>query len=178
MMNANYLGIDPGLSGGLAVVSGNKIKYKMAMPTINFTTKKGKTKKGIDRDGVLSFLYTLQQHTHVVIEKQDAYRSQNITSSCTTCQNYGGLLMALTAAHLYITEVTSKVWHEYFSIVNNKTGGPFTTKVQAFEICKRLFPDDDFRKTGRSKVFHDGIIDACLLSVYCKELFEERKTNE
>lgn len=170
-MIVDYLGIDPGLSGGFAVVSGDRIKYKMAMPTLSFTTKAGKTKTEIDREGALSFLMLLQPHTHVVIEKQEAFRKQNIISTCTTCRNYGILLMALSVAHTYITEVSSDIWQAHFGILSVKKSRGESTKEQAFHIAQMIYPDDDFRKSDRSHIVHDGIIDATLIATYCQSLF-------
>ena len=169
-MISDYLGIDPGLNGGFACVSGDKIRYKMVMPTISFTTKDGKTKTEIDRDAVLSFLALFPPHVHVAIEKQEAFRGQDITSSCTICRNYGILQMACTTARLYITEVPSKAWHEHFGIVSAKEGKG-TTKEQAFHIVQRLHPTADFRKSERSRIVHDGIVDAALIAYYCQSLF-------
>jgi Holliday junction resolvasome RuvABC endonuclease subunit len=169
-MEADYLGIDPGLSGGFAVVSGDEIRYKMAMPTISFTTKDGKTKTEIDRDAVLSFLALFPPHVHVAIEEQGAFRGQDIISSCTICRNYGILQMALTVARMYISEVSAKDWHDFFGIVSAKEGKG-TTKEQALRIAQRLYPNVDFRKSERSHIVHDGIVDAVLIANYCQSLF-------
>lgn len=168
-----YCGCDPGLSGGLAVVSGDRIRYKMVMPTISFTAKSGKTKTKteIDREGVLSFFRTLPKHTHVAIEKQQAFRKQDIRSTCTTCQNYGILLMALTVANMDIFEVPSDVWQAHFGIVSVKKGRGESTKKQGFNIAQTLYPGEDFRKSDRSHNFHNGITDAVLLANYCQSLF-------
>ena len=168
----SYLGIDPGLDGGFAVVSGDRIEYKMAMPTLSFTPKKGKTKREIDRDGVLSFLQTLPKHTRVAIEKQEAFRSQDIRSTCTTCKNYGMLQMGLTVTHMFVTEVPPATWQEYFGIVSVKKSGGISTKEQALQIARAIYPNADFRKSERSHVAHDGIVDAALLATYCQSLFE------
>jgi Holliday junction resolvasome RuvABC endonuclease subunit len=167
----DFLGIDPGLKGGFAVVSGDKIRYKMAMPTLSFTTRDCKTKTGIDRAGVLSFLATLPPHTHVAIEEQEAFRSQDITSTCTTCKNYGMLLMALTVARCFVTEVPSSVWQAHFGIVSVKKGDHETTKVQAYRICRLHYPYESFRKSQRAFTPHDGIVDAVLIAEYCQSLF-------
>lgn len=166
-----YLGVDPGLDGSFAVVSGDEITYKLVIPTLRFTTKAGKTKTEIDRDGVLSFLSTLPPHTHVAIEEVQAYRKQNITATCTTCRNYGILLMALTVAHMYITEVPANVWQEYHGIVSVKKGKGETTKQQAYKIAQAKYPHVDFRKSGRAQKPHDGIVDAALIAEYCQSLF-------
>lgn len=170
-MVADYLGIDPGLNGGFAIVSGDSIRFKMVMPTISFTTKEGKTKTEIDRDAVLSFLTLFPQHVHVAIEKQEAFRGQNIIASCTTCKNYGILLMAATAAHMYITEVPPDVWQAHFGIVSVKESGGESTKEQAFHIAQRLYPHADFKRSEQSHIVHDGIVDATLIANYCQVLF-------
>ena len=170
-MKSDYLGIDPGLNGAFVIVSGDSIRYKMVMPTISVTTKDGKTKTQIDRDAVLSFLTLFPQHVHAVIEEQEAFRGQNITSTCTICKNYGILLMALSAAHFYTTEVPSDDWQDHFGIVSVRKSLGQSTKEQAFHIAQKLYPDADFRKSERSHIVHDGIVDAVLIANYCQSLF-------
>jgi Holliday junction resolvasome RuvABC endonuclease subunit len=167
-----YLGIDPGLNGAFAVVFGDEIKYKMAMPTLSFTTREGKTKTEIDRQAILSFLAMQPKHTYVAIEEQQAFRSQNITATCTTCKNYGVLLMGLSFAHSYIKEVPSELWQKHFGIVSVKKGEGVTTKEQAFHIAQELYPNTDFRKSERSRNANDGMVDATLIATYCQFLFK------
>lgn len=168
----NYLGCDPGLNGGFSVVSGNKILYKMTMPTLSIRTEDGKIKTEIDHDGVLSFLATLSAHTYVAIEKIEAFRKQSSVSTCTGCKNYGILLMGFTAACMSVTVVSSDVWQSYFGIVSVKKAGGKSTKEQAFHIAQKLYPNVDFRKSDRSHKFHDGMTDATLLANYCRFLVE------
>jgi len=171
-MISNYFGIDPGLSGGLAVIASDGSLYKIAMPTITFGNTKDNSKKTeIDRKGVLSFLQLFPAHTHVVIEKQEAFRGQDIVSGCTICKNYGMLLMALTVARFYITEVSPGDWQAYFGIVSVKKGGGKTTKQQAYKIAQAKYPNVDFRKSERARTPHDGMVDATLIATYCQSLF-------
>lgn len=174
-MIAEYLGIDPGLNGGFAVVSGDRIRCKMAMPTITLTTieKDGEESKKteINRKGVLSFLQLLPPHTHVVIEKQEAYRGQNIVATGTTHKNYGIVLMGLTATHFFITETPPDIWQKHFGIISVKKAAGRTTKEQALEIAEAKYPDVDFRKSERAHKPHDGIVDASLIANYCQSLF-------
>jgi Holliday junction resolvasome RuvABC endonuclease subunit len=167
----SYLGIDPGISGGFAVVSGDRILYKMVMPTLSFTTEAGKTKTELDREGILSFLATIPPHTHVVIEEVQAFRKQDITATCTTCRNHGMLLMALTFAHMYVSEVPSDVWQSHFGIFPANRAGGKSTKEQAFDIARMIFPDEDFKKSERAHKPHDGVVDATLMAKYCQALF-------
>jgi hypothetical protein len=177
-MTSCYLGIDPGLNGSFVLISGNKIVCKMVMPTISFKTLDGKTKTSIDREGVLSFLATIPPYTHVIIEEVQAFRKQNITATCTTCRNYGMLLMGLTFAHMFITEVPSDVWQKHFGIFPVKKAGGKTTKEQAFDIAQMLYPGEDFRKSDRSHIFHPGIVDASVIANYGQSLFPKEGKNE
>jgi Holliday junction resolvasome RuvABC endonuclease subunit len=164
-------GIDPGLDGGFAVISGNQIHCKFAMPLITTTTKKGKIKKELDRDGIFSFLLRIPPYTHVVIEEQIPVRNQHIQASHTLAKNYGILLMALTAARIHTTEVPSGIWQDHFGIVSVKKGEGETTKVQAFRICRLHYPYGNFRKSERAFKPHDGIVDAVLIANYCQALY-------
>lgn len=173
---SGYLGIDPGLSGGLVYILEGKIKYKLVMPTITITKKKGDSKKELDRLGISSFLSRIPNHTNVTIEEQHPARNQSIVAICTTCRNYGLLLMALHSAHLFVTEVSAKDWQDFYSIVSVKKAAGVTTKEQALPIAQSLFPGVDFRKSDRSRIFHDGIVDAALIARYCQSLFPQAVT--
>jgi hypothetical protein len=45
------------------------------------------------------------------------------------------------------------------------------TKATSLIAAKRLFPEEKFLATSRSKVPHDGIVDAVLIGEYCKRNF-------
>jgi hypothetical protein len=45
------------------------------------------------------------------------------------------------------------------------------TKATALIAAKRLFPKESFLATQRSKVPHDGIVDAVLIGLYCTRHF-------
>jgi hypothetical protein len=78
--------------------------------------------------------------------------------------------MAITAARIHTTEVPSGIWQEHFGIVSVKKGKG-STKKQAFHIAQKLYPNVDFRKSDRSRIAHDGIVDAVLIANYFQSLF-------
>ena len=170
-MQTGYLGIDPGLFGGLVYILEGGIRYKLVMPTITITKKNGDSKKELDRLGISSFLSDIPNHTNVTIEEQHPVRKQDINAICTTCKNYGIILMALHSAHLFVTEVTAKDWQDFYGIVSVKKAKGKTTKQQALPIAQSLFSGVDFRKSDRSRIPHDGIVDAALIANYCQSLF-------
>lgn len=167
-----HLGIDPGLDGGFFVISHDGGGFKLKMPTIKIEKEDGSKKRELDRAGILSFLKRLPAGTRAVIEEQHPVRKQNITSICTTCKNYGILLMALSAAKINTTEVPSQVWQTHAGIHPQRKGESKTTKQQAEEICKRLHPEADLRGSPKAHEAHSGITDALLIAHYSQFLAE------
>jgi Holliday junction resolvasome RuvABC endonuclease subunit len=168
----SYLGIDPGLAGGLVVISDKAIDLKFAMPTITIT-KNSSSKKEIDMEGISSFLFNLPRPLTCCIEEQHAFR-QNLSTSCTLCKNYGILLGLLSAAGIKPIEISSSVWQKNFGIVSvKKHPQGKTTKQQAFEIGSELYPNEIFGVSAKTPKYHDGIGDATLIARYCQSLFSK-----
>ncbi len=163
----SYLGIDPGLDGGFAVITDNHVSLKLVMPTISKKLPGNKTKRYIKRSSVLDFLNALPVATFIAIEEQIPVRNQSVTSVFTTAKNYGILLMAISASVFQDPplEVPSSLWHAHFGIISEPKAGK-STKAQAFEIASSIFPNTDFRKSNRARTPHDGVVDATLLALY------------
>ena len=165
----SYIGIDPGLDGGIVCIRDGSIMFKLAMPTIKCKHEGGKTKRELDREGLKSLFQLLPHGTRGAIEEPISAREQSVQSTITVGKNYGILLMALTSAKVKLLEVTSKDWHFHYDIVPHRKGAGKSTKEQAFEVCSRLYPlDRDLRKSGRAHKPHDGIVDALLIADYCE----------
>lgn len=92
---------------------------------------------------------------------------------------------ALIALKLPYRKVNPKVWQKLAFMgvkeirkpsTKNKLGkeikGKIDTKAMALVAAKRLYPNVDLRPTERSKNPHDGIVDALLMSWYCKQVYK------
>jgi Holliday junction resolvasome RuvABC endonuclease subunit len=174
----SYLGIDPGLDGGFAVITDNHVSLKLAMPTSSKKLQGNKTKRYINRSSVMNFLNALPVATFIAIEEQIPVRNQSVTSVFTTAKNYGILLMAISASVFGFSplEVPSSRWHALFGIVSEPKAGK-STKAQAFEIASAIFPNTNFRQSNRARTPHDGIVDATLIAHYC-QLSQQEKREE
>jgi Holliday junction resolvasome RuvABC endonuclease subunit len=168
----SYLGIDPGLDGGFAVITDNHISLKLAMPTISKKSTTNKTKRHIDKSSVMNFLNALPVTTFIAIEEQIPVRNQSVTSVFTTAKNYGILLMAISVSVFQEPpiEVPSSFWHAHFGIEPEPKAGK-STKAQAFEIVSSIFPNTDFRKSNRARTPHDGVVDAALIAKYGQSIY-------
>ena len=94
-----YIGIDPGLSGGIAIMKPEGIVI-VVIPT-NTIQKAGKNKRIIDHDGLKKIFEVFKTETcYATIEKQQAMSKQGVKQGVgamvTLGIGYGALLQVLT----------------------------------------------------------------------------------
>ncbi len=133
-----YLGIDPGQSGGIVVIDGNT----------THTCKLSETEQDIwswinDTTDLLSAVAT--------IEKVHAMPKQGVTSSFTFGKNFGFLIGLLTASQIPFKFITPQQWQKGMQCLTK--GDKNVSKAAA----QRLWP--------KIKVTH-AIADALLIAEY------------
>lgn len=149
------VGIDNGLDGGLCAISsdGLVIAY-CAMPTY---LRKGK--REIDVKAAYQWIANLHSPCVLAIEEplKHARSSQAMRSMA---MSFGKLLAMAEMKNLPIDCVDVHEWQK--KLLGRVPKGK--TKKVAFELAHRLQPDEKWLATERSKVAHDGIIDAFLIA--------------
>lgn len=155
------LGIDPGLDGGLALVSGQEITRTEPIPVVNVKDSK--------REYDIAQLVRTIKHwnpDHVLIEKQQAMKAQGVSSMFSIGNGYGimrGVVVALGIPH---TLVHPKTWQkEMFKDLPKSD-----TKAMSYIVCQRLWPANSWLATLRCKKPHDGMTDAALIAEYGNRL--------
>jgi len=126
------LGIDPGQSGGLAIVSLLGEVEAIAMP---FT----------ERD-IWDWISALELKGKVVatIEKVHSMPGQGVASTFKFGVGYGGLRMALIAARIPFEEVTPRVWQKGLGISSRKkTESKTQFKNRLKAKAQQLFPAEE-----------------------------------
>lgn len=176
-LDVDYIGIDPGLNGAIAIVHGGIAtthKYGdvslSRIPTINMRrVAKGKTKGRMqyDHQTISDFFRLIANPCTVMIEKQQAYPGQSVTSMSVGC-GYCTLKQTLTDFHIPFETVPPKEWQDEFGISTKKAiaAKKGNTKAQAVSICQQLFPDVSLLATKRSKKPHEGFSDALLIAEF------------
>lgn len=136
----NYIGIDPGKSGGIAIITPGGGTYAHKMPET-------------DRD-LLDLLSEFSaDDNRAVLEQVHAMPGQGVTSTFTFGRGYGKLEMALCAALIPFETVTPQKWQKLMGCLTK--GDKNVSKAAA----QRLFP--------HLKVTH-AIADALLIAEYCR----------
>ena len=169
-----YIGIDPGLQGGIAIITGDKINI-FKMPLI--------AKGEIDIENIFHILsaYDEVNKVHVCIEDVHSIFGASAGSNFTFGFGCGQLDAVIKCCSLPFTKVPPKIWQkEMWSGVKpvlittgkkDKKGMPkykIDTKATSLIAAKRLFPKINFLPTERCTKEHDGMIDAILIAQYAR----------
>lgn len=172
MENKLYIGIDPGLNGGIAFVKNYKLLAAHQIPLI--------ADKVIDYGTLFDLIANHLDNCNDVyccIEKVHSMQHWGVKNNF----SFGGYFHAkralLDILEVPYTEIQSKKWQskmfEGVTRVSDGKGGCNTKKTAEIAV-KKLFPSVDFRKDGatlRTKKIHDGKVDAALIALYASRNF-------
>jgi len=171
-----YIGIDFGKKGGIvALTEGKKILYKCPMPLVGKEIDHTKILK------VLRYFFKRCDQLHVVVERLHALAKGKASTNWSLAYQSGLVTGFVRAVGIGYTPVMPKTWQKEvwqgtpihykttkFKDNNNKqqTKQEVDTKKTSMVTALRLMPNERFLATKRSRVGHDGIIDAYLLAEY------------
>lgn len=160
------MGVDPGQKGAVVVITDGKISYKSVFKLLSDGS--------IDREHtsrMIRYLYRTYDVSFVFVEdvhsvfgasaKANFNFGRNVEVICT-------ILSVFKIPHIY---VKPKDWQKvaWDGIAKVKKAGKknaINTKATSLLAVKKLFPRDSFLATKRSKVPHDGLVDASLIAWY------------
>lgn len=153
---ARYIGIDPGASGGIAVVTSHQFEVT-AMPRTLLH--------------LWELISSLAGNSRAVIESVHAMPKQGVTSSFTFGRGYGGLLMALTAAKIPFEEVRPQAWQKCLGISPRKKDEPKgELKLRLLRKAQQLYPTLLLWNEPKSKGKQLAVCDALLIATYCQRI--------
>lgn len=151
----NVIGIDPGKSGGISLISDDSL-FIIPYSIENLTE--------YDVDAIVSDLKSMGP-CHCFIEKVGAARGQGVTSMFTFGQNYGFWRGLLVAYKIPFEEVPPTVWQPAMKC---KTRGKFTKqehKTHLKQRAQQLWPSVDITLTTA---------DALLIAEYGRRVLNSR----
>jgi hypothetical protein len=150
----NYLGIDPGGSGGLALLAADgRVLDARATPDSDLDLY----------DSLVAV--TLPEHVRAVVEAVGGFSGQSASASFKFGASFGAIRMALTAVGIPYELVAPTVWQRPFNLPSGKKAGSKVAKKNAHKSrAQELFPG--------AKVTH-ATADALLLAEWLRRK-EER----
>lgn len=147
-----FVGIDPGKSGAMAIVSTDTHPFVRVDP---FDER--------EYAELLRFYHEYYTISGCVVERVSAMPGQGVSSMFSFGENYGFIQGLLTAYNIPFELVTPRVWKKEFGVTSDKN--------TSIAVAKRLFPDVSLKRTERCKKDDDGISEALLLAVVARRKF-------
>lgn len=158
-----YLGIDPGLTGALAVLGEKEIIDVYDTPTL--IVKKGSGKRTVYVVSAMADLVKRWANTGlvkgIVLETVHAMPGQGVTSMFSLGQGFGIWLGIIAAFRLPLTKVEPRVWKQAMGIPSG------AEKSESVVRAAQLFPTASLAR----KKDH-GRADALLLAEYLRRLLK------
>lgn len=164
-MKKIYIGIDPGFSGGIVrigITDNNQVAIldKLPMPLLSASGKKLLDLHGIYRI-FADWIDTNPANTEFIIEEVGSMPRQGLSSTFRFGYYAGALEGIISTFTVPITFVRPQAWMKVcFQDI------PKTSEVPSRIFCQRRYPYESFLATGRSKIAHDGMTDACAIAHY------------
>ncbi len=150
-------GIDPGQSGGFAIIRGREVYYNK-MPDTPLEIQAMMIDMFHDVD-------------YVLMEKVSASPQMGVTSSFTFGRGYGGLEMGLAFLEVPHNLVTPQVWQGALGIPKKHKDDPQSVhKEKLRATAQRIFPKLAIWKTPQTLGLQRSVCDALLIAHYCAQL--------
>ena len=148
-----YIGIDPGETGGFAVIMVDGGQTDIAV--------------GAMEDGC--FVRTMQavaddklMDKFAIVEQVNSRPKQGAPGMFKFAKNAGHIEGVLEALRIPYQPVVPRKWKAEFGLNSDK--------AKSCEVCKRLFPNVDLRRTKKCRKDHDGMAEALLMAEYARRI--------
>ena len=162
MATWTWIGIDPGNSGGIAVLCKDHQNTQLTLDLLPINLKR------VTEKDVATFLVSFSRPgTHCFIEKVGAYavggRRQGGKSMFTFGQSYGFLRGLLIAMHIPFEAVTPQSWQKHFSLIRKGRETQTEKKNRHKGKAEELYP---------AVPFTHATADALLIAEFCRRRME------
>jgi crossover junction endodeoxyribonuclease RuvC len=141
-------GVDPGLSGGIAILDDNKVKEMIDMPVMS----DGKKNKRQLNSALLAQLIKENikdiEDTAIVVEQVNAMPGQGVTSMFNFGQTFGaikGICAALTLPTFFVRPAK---WKKHFELINSSKDASRTKVIEMYPLlAEKLSKKKDVNKS-------------------------------
>lgn len=153
------LGIDNGISGGLTAiaVSNGDILLREPMPV---TEVSGKSEPCVR--GLLRLLDELNRERLVIAIEEPLRHAKSSPAIRSMALCFGKIVGMAETKGIAVERIAVRDWQKsMLGVVPAKM-----TKVFALRAANKLWPDEQWLATKRSRVAHDGLVDAALIAEF------------
>ena len=142
------IGIDPGLSGAIAVMEKNKILNIFDMPVMAEGKKNKRQLNSAQLVQLLKENILKNEEVSVVVEQVNAMPGQGVTSMFNFGQTFGAIKGICAALGLPIFFVRPSKWKKHFELINSSKDSSRTKAIEMYpSIAYKLAKKKDVNKS-------------------------------
>ena len=142
------IGIDPGLSGAIAILEDKKVLNILDMPVM---TEGKKNKRQINSAQLVNIIKKNIHKTDeisVVVEQVNAMPGQGVTSMFNFGQTFGAIKGVCAALELPIFFIRPSKWKKHFELINSSKDSSRTTAIEMYpSLSDKLSKKKDVNKS-------------------------------
>ena len=142
------IGIDPGLSGAIAVLENNKVVNIFDIPVMSEGKKNKRQLNSALLVNLLKENINKEEEVAVVVEQVNAMPGQGVTSMFNFGQTFGALKGICAALELPIFFVRPSKWKKHFELINSSKDASRTKVIEMYpSFADKLSKKKDVNKS-------------------------------
>ena len=142
------VGIDPGLSGAIAILENNKVLNIFDIPVMSEGKKNKRQLNSALLVNLLKENINKEEEVAVVVEQVNAMPGQGVTSMFNFGQTFGALKGICAALELPIFFVRPSKWKKHFELINSSKDASRTKAIEMYpKLSNQLSKKKDVNKS-------------------------------
>ena len=142
------VGIDPGLSGAIAILENNKVLNIFDMPVMAEGKKNKRQLNSAQLVNIIKDSTKLDAEKAVVVEQVNAMPGQGVTSMFNFGQTFGAIKGVCAALELPIFFVRPSKWKKHFELINSSKDSSRTKVIEMYpSLSSQLAKKKDVNKS-------------------------------
>ncbi len=141
-------GIDPGLSGAIALLEDNKVLEVIELPVMAEGKKNKRQLNSAQLSNFISKNVTSIDNTAVIVEQVNAMPGQGVTSMFNFGQTFGAIKGITAALNLPIYFVRPAKWKKHFDLIKSSKDASRTKAIEIYpSLAENLSRKKDVNKS-------------------------------
>ena len=158
-----FVGIDNGLKGGIAILEDGNLTLHV-MPVTNDGKK--------NRVSALQFKRLIPTGECFICYERPG-GSKNANAAASMADSFARMDTVLQIIGARRDPITPQKWQKMFwTKPKMPKGKKFDTKAAALKVASQLWPDQNWLATKRSRVPHNGLVDAALIAEFARRTYQ------
>ena len=142
------IGIDPGLSGAIAVLKNNKVLNIFDMPVMSEGKKNKRQLNSAQLVNLIKENIEANEEVAVIVEQVNAMPGQGVTSMFNFGQTFGAIKGVCAALELPIFLVRPAKWKKHFELINSSKDSSRTKAIEMYPtLSSQLAKKKDVNKS-------------------------------